>query len=163
MSRIIPNENSYIGFAATVANINAPTLANVTSAINVTPYVISINASSTGNVVPTPSFDTLFETSIIGTSSATFTADFYRDDSTGVGGDLAWKTLPRRTKGYFLISRFGGSNPTTHAPAAADKVEVWPVIVVSRTMANMSNNTVMTFTLTCSVPEEPNEAATVAA
>jgi hypothetical protein len=162
MARIIPNENTWVGFATTVASLNAPTAAEVAAAVDLTPYVISINASSQGNTVPTPSFDTLFETSIAGTVQASFSADFYRDDDPGVGGDLAWKTLPRRTNGFFVISRFGGAG-AGNLPIAADKVEVWPVLVVSRTMANMSNNTVMTFTVTGSVPKEPAEAATVAA
>lgn len=161
MSRIIPNEQSWVGFAATVADLTAPTASEITGAKVLTPYCISINASTQGNTVPTPSIDTLFETSIAGTVQASFSADFYRDDGTGVGADLAWKTLPRKTKGVFLISRFGGSG-TDQAPDSGDVIETWPVIVVSRTMSNMSNNTVMTFTMTASVPTEPNEAATVA-
>lgn len=162
MARLIPNENTWVGFATTVTDKTAPTAANISSAIVLTPYLISLNASARGNTVPTPSFDTLFETSIPGTVQASFDADFYRDDAAGVGGDLAWTTLPRATSGFFIISRFGGSG-TNNAPIAADKVEVWPVRVVSRTMANMSNNTVMTFTVSCSVPSEPAESATVAA
>lgn len=157
MARIIPNENSWIGFTPTVASVSAPTAANLTAAVNLTPYVISINASSRGNTVPTPSFDSLFETSIAGTVQATFDADFYRDDT----ADLAWTTLPRATSGFFIISRFGGSG-TDHKPIAADVVEVWPVLIVSRTMANMSNNTVLTFTASSSVPVEPVEDAVVA-
>ena len=157
MARIIPNENTWVGFATTVATLNSPTAAELTSAVNLTHWLISLNASAQGNTVPTPSFDTLFETSVPGTSQASFSADFYRDDAT----DTAWTTLPRATSGYFIISRFGGKG-TGNKPIAADKVEVWPVMVVSRTMANMSNNTVMTFTVTCSVPEEPAETATVA-
>jgi len=158
MARIIPNENSWIGFTPTVASVSAPTAANITAAVNLTPYVISINASSRGNTVPTPSFDSLFETSIAGTVQATFDADFYRDDS----ADLAWATLPRATDGFFIISRFGGAG-ADHKPIALDVVEVWPVLIVSRTMANMSNNTVLTFTASASVPVEPVEDAVVAA
>jgi hypothetical protein len=36
-------------------------------------------------------------------------------------------------------------------------------MVTSRTMANMSNNTVLTFTVSCAVNEEPDEDAVVAA
>lgn len=158
MSRIIPNENSWIGFVPTLADYHAPTSAEMTGAVNLTPYVISINASARGNTVPTPSFDTLFETSIAGTTQATFDADFYRDDE----DDLAWETLPRSTEGIFIISRFGGSG-LDHKPAATDVVETWPVLIVSRTMANMSNNTVLTFTASSSVPSEPDEEATVGA
>lgn len=163
MARIIPNENTWIGFATTVANYHAPTAAEIAAGKDLTSYVISINASSQGNVVPTPSFDTLFETSIPGTVQASFTADFYRDNAAGVNGDLAWKTLPRKTTGYFIVSRFGGTDSVVpNRPKAGDKCEIWPVMVVSRTMANMSNNTVMTFTMTASVPQEPDENATVA-
>jgi hypothetical protein len=65
MARIIPNENTWIGFAAdgSIANIAAPTAAQVAAAVDLTGYTISLNASSRGNTVPTPSFDSLFETS----------------------------------------------------------------------------------------------------
>lgn len=157
MARLIPNQNTWVGFATTVASGSLnPTAAEVTAAVNLTPFLISLNASSQGNVVPTPAFDTLFETSIIGTSQASFTADFYRDST----ADTAWTTLPRTTTGYFIISRFGG-NGTLKKPIAADKCEVWPVAIVSRSSANLANNTVQTFTVTASVPLEPNESATV--
>jgi hypothetical protein len=160
MARIIPNENTWVGFAAagSITDINAPTAAQVAGAIDLTPFVISLNASSRGNTVPTPSFDSLFETSTSGTSAATFDADFYRDDE----DDAAWEALPRGTRGFFIISRFGGTG-ADNLPVATDEVEIWPVMVTSRTMANMSSNTVLTFTVSCSVNEEPAEAATIAA
>lgn len=159
MARVIPNEQTWVGFATTIVAADLePTAAEVTAATNLTPLLMGINAASQGNTVPTPSFDSLFETSIIGTSQATFSADFYRDDV----NDDAWEALPRGTAGYFIISRFGGSG-TDQKPIAGDVVEVWPVTVVSRTAANMANNTVQTFTITCSVNIEPNEAAVVAA
>lgn len=157
MARIIPNQNTWIGFATTLTGTkSAPKVADITGAVDLTHYLTAINASATGNAVPTPAFDTLFETSIVGTSTATFTADFYRDDTTGPSGDLAWITLPRGTTGFFIIARYGGI-PST----AADKCEVWPVAVLSRSMANMANNTVETFTVTCAVPDDPAEAAAV--
>jgi hypothetical protein len=157
MARIIPNENTWLGFVPTVADLAAPTGTELTGAVDLTPYLLSINASSQGNTVPTPDISTLFETSIAGTVQASLSADFYRDDDV----DLAWTTLPRRTRGVFVISRFGGSG-TNGVPEAGDVVETWPILVVSRTNANISNNTVMTFTVTGSVPEEPVEAAIVA-
>lgn len=160
MSRVIPNDNTWVGFATTIAATTLiPTATEISGGTNLTPYLMGINASSQGNTVPTPSFDTLFETTIVGTSQATFTADFYRDDTT----DTAWTTLPRGTKGYMIISRFGGTDvaPNANRPKAGDKVEVWPVQVLSRTAANMANNTVQTFTVTCAVNIEPNESATV--
>jgi hypothetical protein len=162
LARIIPNENTWIGFATdgTITTINAPTAAQVAAAKDLTGWCISLNASSRGNTVPTPSFDSLFETSTAGTSAATFDADFYRDD--GANNDDAWDTLPRGTRGYFIISRFGGTG-TANLPIATNKVEVWPVMITSRTMANMASNTVLTFTVSCAVTTEPAENATVAA
>lgn len=159
MARIIPNENTWVGFVAGLnglADYTAPTQSEIAGAVDLTPFLMSINASSQGNTVPTPSFDSLFETSIIGTSQATFSADFYRDDL----NDLAWETLPRTTVGYMIISRFGGSG-TDQIPESGDVCEVWPINVVSRTAAAMSNNTVQTFTIQCSVNLVPAEAATV--
>jgi hypothetical protein len=166
MARIIPNEETYVAFAASIAKKNAPTVAEVAAAVNLTPYIISINASTRGNVVQTPSFDTKFETSIPGTVTATFEADLYRDDE----DDDAWITLPRDTRGFFLIKRFGGTGgPSTtpalalHAPFTGDDLEVWPVFVVARTATNLTSNTSQTFSLQCSVPEEPAEDAIVVA
>lgn len=156
MARIIPNEETYVGFAVSVASVSAPTAAEIAAAVDLTAYVVSINASTRGNIVQTPDFSTRFETNIAGTVASTFEADFYRDDE----ADTAWLTLPRNTKGYFLISRFGGTG-TDHAPATGQSVEVWPVYVVSRAMANETSNTVQQFTVTCAVPVEPNENATV--
>lgn len=134
--------------------LTSPHVADINNAIELTHYVMSLNFSSAGNVVPTPALDSLFESSIVGTSTATATADFYKDDEV----DLAWDTLPRRTAGFVYISRFGGKPNNV-----GDDVEVWPVNVVSRAMANMANNTVETFTVTFSVPVEPVEDAVVVA
>jgi hypothetical protein len=155
MARVIPNENTWVGFATTLTGTKtSPKVADVTGAVDLTHYLVSINASATGNAVPTPAFDTLFETTIPGTSTATFTADFYRES--GASLDKAWDALPRSTTGFFLIARFGGIPNTI-----GDKLEVWPVAVLSRSMTNMANNTVESFTVTCAVPDEPAEAAVV--
>jgi len=159
MARIIPNDASYICFASSGGVASAsliPTAAEVTASVNLTPFIMSLTASTQGNVIPTPSFDSLFETSAVGTSSASFSMDCYRDDT----ADTAWTTLPRKTKGFVIISRFGGSG-ALRKPTTGNVVEVWPIIVTSRSMAGMSNNTVQSFTVTCAVPTEPNEAATV--
>jgi len=157
MARIIPNEQSYLGFLPAVADKAAPTSAELTAGTNLTSFLISLNASTQGNTVPTPDISTLFETSIPGTVQASLTGDFYRDDTT----DTAWETLPRSTSGFFVVQRFG-ADPDGADPTTGDSVEVWPIMVVSRTMSNMSNNTAETFTVTCSIPEVPEEDATVA-
>lgn len=159
MARIIPNEQTWIGFTTVrPADLAAPTDTEIAAATALTPFIVSLNPSSQGNTVPTPSLDILFETSVPGTVQASFTGDMYRDDET----DTAWDLLPRGTSGYFFVSRFGGTG-ANQMPEAGQPVEVWPIKVVSRTMAAIASNTVQTFTLTGSVPEEPEENAVVAA
>lgn len=158
MTKIIPNEESYICFAPNVANISAPTAAEITAGVNLTGLTISLTATAQGNTVPTPAFDSLFETSVPGTVQGQFSADFYRDDE----NDTAWETLPRMTKGYFIISRFGGEG-ANHAPIANNKVEVWPVLVTSRAAAAMTSNQAQTFTVAAAVVEVPAEDAVVGA
>lgn len=156
MPRIIPNQQSWIAFTPTIAaSTLIPTSGELTAAVPLTGFVISINASTTGNTVATPAFDNVFETSIAGTVTATFEADMYRDDTT----DTAWTTLPRGTKGYMIIQRYG--NTTNTVPTTGDKLEVWPVIVMTRSAQNMTNNTAQTMTVQCSVWKVPNEAVTV--
>ena len=164
MSRLIPNEKTWVGFIDEATATFDPTgelsafpALDVAAATPLASFITSLNASSQGNVLPTPSFDTLFETSISGTVSAQFSADFYRDNEV----DTAWETFPRATKGYFIVSRFGGIG-TDNLPEATDEVEVWPIIVTSRTMQGMGSNQVQMFSINCSVPREPDEAVVLA-
>lgn len=156
MAKIIPNEQTMVRFVTTLSSSTAPTVAQVNAGVDLTPLLISITASSTGNSVPTPTLDNLFETSVPGTAAATFSADFYRDDTT----DTAWNTLPRAAKGYIVIQRYG-ANATRTAVVAA-KLEVWPVTVTSRAAGPLSSNTAQTFTVMCSVPVPPTENAVAA-
>jgi len=155
MARLIPNENTQVFFVPTVASEELiPTASEVNDGTELTEFLITLDASTTGNTVPTPSFASLFETSISGTVTATFTAEFYRDDE----DDTAWTTLPRATRGYFVISRFGFSG-AEGAAAATDIVEVWPVLVTARSAMSLTNNEVQRFGIEAAVPEEPNEDA----
>jgi len=189
MARIIPNNNTWIGFypvTGAFAGLSGYstawnsvtggsatiTQAEIDTCYDLTPFVISITAQSTGNTVPTPTIDTLFEGNIPGTVNASFTADFYRDDAsyTDVNTsqsavDFAWTKLARGTKGYIVVSRFANptsvSQGTNQEPATNNIVEIWPVVVTARTAGAITSNTVQTFTVTAAVPQEPAEAATV--
>lgn len=156
MARLIPNENTRVFFVPAIASpALIPTPTEVNGGTDLTDFLVTLDASTSGNTVPTPSFASLFETSISGTVSASFTAEFYRDDTT----DTAWDTLPRATNGYFVISRFGFAGATA---ANGDEVEVWPVLITARSAMSLTNNEVQRFGIESSVPEEPNEAAVIA-
>jgi hypothetical protein len=173
MAKSIPNEKTWIGFlptddtwgdiaAYTVGDPTTlnPTAAEVLAATELTKWIIGLNAGVQGASVPTPAFDSLFNRSVPGTSDAQFSLDFYRDSN--AAEDDCWDTLPRGTYGFFIVARFGGTG-AGRLPIATNVVEVWPVQVTSRTMQNMATNTVQVATVTCAVPEEPNEDAVVGA
>lgn len=184
MARIIPNNNTWIGFLPVTGafaglsgysttwnsvSSGAATIsqAEIDSAYDITPFLISLTAQSTGNTVPTPTLDSLFEGNIPGTVNASFTMDLYRDDATYTDAntsvsdtDFAWNKLARGQKGYVIVSRYGGTG-TNQEPTAGNIVEIWPVIVTARTAGAVSSNTVQTFTVTAAVPQEPAESATV--
>lgn len=156
MARLIPNENTDVRFALAVADPTAPTIAEIDGAVDLTDFIVTLDASTTGNTLPTPSFASLFETSISGTVTATFTAEFYRDDE----DDLAWDTLPRGTNGYMIVSRFGYSG-ADGAPAGTDEVEVWPLRITARSATALTNNEVQRFGIEAAIPEVPSEDAVV--
>jgi hypothetical protein len=159
MARLIPNENTRVHFLLAIADADLnPVVAEIEGGVDLTGFIVTLDASSTGNTVPTPSFASLFETSISGTVSATFTAEFYRDDE----DDLAWETLPRATNGFFVVSRFGYTG-VDGAPAASDIVEVWPVRLTARSAMALTNNESQRFGIEAAIPVEPNENAVVAA
>lgn len=161
IARLIPNENTEVYFTAAIADSDLnPTDDEINvDGVRLTDYLITLDASTSGNTVPTPSFASLFETSISGTVTATFTAEFYRDD----GDDLAWDTLPRATDGYIIVARFGFGGATNDEATDTDECEVWPVRITSRSAMALTNNEVQRFGIEAAIPEEPNEAATVSA
>jgi hypothetical protein len=159
MARLIPNENTRVHFLLAIADADLnPAVAEIDGGVDLTSFIVTLDASSTGNTVPTPSFASLFETSISGTVTATFTAEFYRDDE----NDTAWETLPRATNGFFVVSRFGYTG-TDGDPDAGDIVEVWPVRLTARSAMALTNNESQRFGIEAAIPVEPNENAVVAA
>jgi hypothetical protein len=165
MSRVIPNGQVWIGFTTTApasANLSSITEAEIDAATDLTNKVASINPTSQGNAIPAPALDSLFDRSVVGTSQGNFTGDFYRDDA----ADVAWDALPRGTRGWFFIQRFGGSRTTPAGnpkPGNGDSLEVWPVEITQRAGSPLTTNQIQTFTVTAAVPEIPNEDATVTA
>lgn len=157
MARLIPNENTQVHFVVTIADAALnPSVTEVTGGVDLTDEIVTMDASTSGNTVPTPTFASLFETSISGTVTATLTAEFYRDDTT----DTAWDALPRGTNGYLVVSRFGYTGGT---PTSGDAVEVWPVRITSRSNMALTNNEVMRFGIEAAIPEVPNEDAALTA
>jgi hypothetical protein len=159
MSRLIPNGNTKIVY------IDQPTLgvpasisaADIAAGTDLTPYIMSLQASVAAQALPIPAMDSIFESAISGVEQGSFQIDLYRDDLSEGGSDAAWALLDRGQTGIVVVSRM---KPTI---ANGDVVEVWPVLVLSRAMANMSSNGILTFTVQAALTGAPNEALTVSA
>jgi hypothetical protein len=176
MSRLVPNERSFIAWSPTrPADFNAPTSTEIGNAIDLTCECISLTATAQGNAVPIPELCSLWEKSVPGTASAQFSADFYRDDEEQLGteqapqgGDIAYRLLQLGADGVFYVSRFlardtAGDLPGSTIPAAGDPVEVWPVTITSTADGPLSSSTPLSFSITAAVPERPVYRAIVAA
>lgn len=152
---------------AVPANKAAPTLAEITAGVDLTPYLRrdGFNSPKSGNTADTSDAASRYNKTAPGTYGGDpIAANFYRD-SVG-GSDLAWNTLippsevtPNGTAGAWLVRRFGGSSV---AAASGQRVEVWPAAVISAEMANIAANEAQYFVATCSIPAEPNDRALIA-
>lgn len=157
-----------LSFVPSVANKSAPTVAELTAGTDLTPYVKrdGLTTPKSGNTISLADVSSPFNKTGAGTYGGdAITLKCYRDSVSG--SDTAWSTLvplsaaaPTGTEGFLVVRRFGGSGV---AFAAADKVEVWPVSVISREMDAIAENEAQSFTAMLAVTDEPDDGAVVAA
>lgn len=151
-------------FCTTIANKSAPTVAEIGAGVDLTPFTLrdGLDRSREASTVPTDDVSERFDKTEVGTESATLTLKLYRDSDES--DDDAWATLPIAERGFLVIAPFGyGGAGTPPAPAAADRVEVWPVAVSSRSMVAIAANQAEQFMVTFALPEAPDDDAVVAA
>jgi hypothetical protein len=165
MGRKMPIGNLRIDFLASVpANIAAPTVAEGNAGVPLSGFLQKdgVKTPKKANTIDIGTVADPYNATAPGTYGGDpVTLHLYRDDVT----DTAWTTLlpvtganPAGTSGALLIRRFGGS---TTAWAAGNKVEVWPVSVISAEMDD-TGESATAFTVTCSVPSPPNDRAVMA-
>lgn len=147
-------------YVPTISNKAAPTTSEINAGTDLTPQLVrdGLNTPASGQTMDAADASDAYNTTAPGTYGGDpITATFHRND-TG-GSDTAWSTLTRTTAGYFVVRRFGGSST---AIASSQKVEVWPITVISREMAPIADNQTQRFTATSAVTSPPNDNATVA-
>jgi hypothetical protein len=159
MARLIPNGNTKIVWLDTAAYGVPATIsaADIAAATDLTPFIMSLAASVSAQALPVPSMDSLFEAQIGGVEQGQLQLDLYREDSTEGGNDEAWEVLTRGESGCVIVSRLSSTI------SDGDYVEVWPSLVLSRAMANMTSNGILTFTVQCALTGTPNESFQVTA
>lgn len=158
MARRGSTEVIRVAYVATIADTSAPTVAELTAGVNLTPFMLrnGLSTPQTGSTVDTSDAASRQNTQAAGTYGGdNWSYRGYRDDGT----DTAWDTLEPGTEGFLVIRRFGGSDA---AFAAADKVEVAPIEVVSRSMNDTADNESQNFTASLAVTGQVKTDAVVA-
>jgi hypothetical protein len=159
MSDLISDGKTRVAWAGSIANINAPTVAELNAAADfttrVTPDGLKIDPSTAS--VDTSSLASTYDTSTAGRISLDNEVTFKRGDTTQ--DDLPYTTLKWGVTGYLVVRR--GIAYTT-AWTAGQKVEVYPTTCGEPKNSPPAANEVMKFSSPMMVSTQPATAATVA-
>lgn len=164
MGRIASTGVIRVQYVPTIASQAAPTTTELSAGVDLTPWLTrsGLSSPSDGSTIDVAGANDRYNSTASGSYGGQPIKLTLLRDSTG-GSDTAWTTLPRQTKGFIVIRRFGGATQSSSdAFVAAQKVEVWPIDVLSRTMMDIADNEAQKFEVQCAVPTPPNDNATVA-
>lgn len=128
-------------FVATIADIAAPTVAELTAGTEITCFLSADGwqPNTTTNTVDADSLCTTVDGKIPGTVGYDLSLMGFRDDTT----DTLWDLWIRGTTGYIVYVPFGDPGTT---PAALDTVSVFRGAMNEKSLANSAKNTRQMFT-----------------
>lgn len=156
MARIKYEGRTKIHWVTTVADQAAPTAAEISAGVDLTPFVTKdgYQPNATNNTIDTGGIDDDFNSQIQGSYGADFSLVCMRDDT----ADTAFTTLVRLAQGFIVVGL-----DSAGGIAATDVVEVWPAELGTPNMANSGQDTLQTFTVNAAVASPPTLDAVVAA
>lgn len=159
---IVHDGNYLVTWVDTIANMAAPTVAELTAGIalecQITPDGLSREASD--ETVDTSRLCSTFTTQLVGRTSFELSVTLVRHETVVSGNtDEAYDTLSKLKTG-FLTVRDNKSAETAYA--IGDEVEVYPVQCGTRSKSTPAANELQTFTLPLTVTADPELAAVVA-
>lgn len=154
MARLIADGEIRVHWVVTIANPAAPTVAEINAGTNITGLLSSIDTPNEGEAVPANDLSSAFNKTVPGRFGGSPSLDAFRDDV----ADTAYILFPRNTIGYLVIRRFGGS---TTAFAAAQKVDVWNVRVITRSANTLDSGSIQMFTVNFAALDTPSENVAV--
>lgn len=155
MSRLTSEKNVKVAFAPAIADIAAPTAAEMAASTDITSQLptTGLGVEWTENNASIAMLDEGFNPEQVGTRSARIVLTLVRDDT----ADPAYDLFTYGLEGFLVIGRFG-SNDT-----ATDKVEVYPIETHDPVPLPPAENEFQQFRVTCAVSGAPNVRAVVAA
>ncbi|MFV2094821.1 hypothetical protein ACFHW1_04930 [Micromonospora sp. LOL_014] len=161
MADVFADGNVRVAFVASIANIAAPTVAELNAGILLQSTLTAdglVGYEATTAEVDTTSLASTFDTKNIGRDA--YSGTMLRLKKQTVGADTIRSTLTRATTGHIVIRR--GIAETT-AWAASQQVEVYPIICGRRKELAPEANTVMRYEVPTMVSAPPEPDAVVAA
>lgn len=123
MARLASEGNVKVWKVPTIADIAAPTVAEITAGTDLTPLVptAGVDIQWNHNNASIAMLDESFVAEVVGTESASITLTGLRDDGT----DTFFDAFGRGDNFYLVVFRFGTSG-AAGAAAATDVCEVYP-------------------------------------
>jgi hypothetical protein len=159
MARFIPDGFLRLAFVETIADRTAPTLSEINAGTEASGFLRAMSTPLEGSIVDISDVLSRFNKTASGTyGGQEVTFEFYRDNVQA--NDTIWNLLQRGTATHAVICRRGGSG-TDGAIDAGDHVDVWKIEVITRNPADYARNEPTGFTVSCAVPEEPDEDVVV--
>ena len=148
-----------VGFAPTIANINAPTTTELNAGILLSPVMTAdglqgFQASTA--TVDNSSLESQFDTNTIGRDSFSGTKLRLKKQS---GTDTAYTTLTRGTTGYIVVRR--GILAST-AWTSGQAVEVYPITCAQTGHVDYEKNTVQRYDVGTPITSSPALRAAIA-
>jgi hypothetical protein len=160
VSDVINDGKTRVAWVTSIANISAPTVAELEAGedftTRVTPDGLNIPAETAD--VDNSSLASTFTTNRAGRRGFSPEVTFKRGDN--ATDDLPWTTLTYQTMGFLVVRRV---LPYTEAWAAGQEAEVYPVECGERNTIAPAPNEVAKFTSMMKLREEPDTSAVVAA
>lgn len=157
MSRIASEGKVKVYHCPTIANLAAPTVAEViTAGTNLTPFLTKdgVSTPNSQNMVDTAGINTVFDTQAVGSwGGAPLVLTMFRDDT---DESDSYELITYGLKGYIVIARFG-------TIVATDVVEVWPVEAHQPTLMATAANEAQKFTASFAVTAAPDLDAVLTA
>ena len=149
MARYFRRGKSLMKFLPAIANLNAPTNAEITAGTDLTPSIADIgNFSFSNNPINTPDLATVFVTQIPGEDSADSpTLTFYDDDT----ATTIRTALAKGAAGYLVLMPYG--------QVSTKRCEVWPVTSTGVADEWSAGNDPARFAVTFAVTAAPRQSA----
>lgn len=154
MSREVYEGNTKVYWLTSVANIQAPTVAEITAGKYIGAFMTKDGlALNTGQAaVDTAGIDSFWDTQIGGSTAMTPELTLFRDGTSEVNG---WDLVVQGTVGYLVIVSFG-------TPAVGQKAIVIPAEMGIAKPANSAANTAQRFSVSFFMTAPPAQKALVA-